>query len=56
MVPDGFINFTDVQVSSSLIANFVFAGFALGALFADGTYFAVKFLIKKLKGKGAKDA
>lgn len=56
MVPEGFINFTDVQVAGSMIWSFVFIGFALGAIFADGTYFTVKFLIKKFKKKGAKDA
>lgn len=53
---EGFIGFTDVQVQSSIICNCMFLGFVLGALFADGTYFVVKYIIRRIKKKGANDA
>lgn len=44
---EGFVGFTDVQVASSILFGVTFASFALGALFADGTYFFVKWLINR---------
>lgn len=41
---EGFVNFSDVQVAGSILFGATFIGFALGALFSDGTYHFFKWL------------
>lgn len=46
---EGFINFTDVQVQSSILCNIFGVGFLCGAFVCDGMFYTVKFLIKKIR-------